>query len=187
MVRAVADALRELQPKFLKIPAYAEISIYELYLSPEKTMEWRLVAEKSYDRNVVATSFHPKDALGRSSRRLSRRAAAAVPAASATEARSAIAQGASATAAGSRHGAGRRAGGGPAPGAGTVAARYAVQRCGSAGTRDVQPRGNLRSPQPRPVLLPAKRAATGPGALALGILYSGRHASAGCPGALAPR
>jgi len=62
-IKAVADVLRQLRPKFLSIPAYAEISIYEPYLSPEGTMEWKLVAEKSYDRNVVATDFHPQDAL----------------------------------------------------------------------------------------------------------------------------
>ena len=58
-VKAVADALRELQPKFLTIPAYAEISIYEPYLSPEGTMEWKLVAEKSFGRTVMAADFTP--------------------------------------------------------------------------------------------------------------------------------
>jgi hypothetical protein len=54
-VRAVDEALRNLRPKFLTIPAYAEISIYEPFLTPEGTMEWKLIAEHKYDRNVVAT------------------------------------------------------------------------------------------------------------------------------------
>jgi hypothetical protein len=62
-VRAVADALRHLQPKFVKIPAFAEISIYDAYISPEGTMEWKLVAEKSFERNVMATEFQPQDVL----------------------------------------------------------------------------------------------------------------------------
>jgi hypothetical protein len=62
-VQAVADALRQLNPKFIKIPAYAEISVYEPYLTPEGTMEWRLICEKSYDRNVVATNFAAADVM----------------------------------------------------------------------------------------------------------------------------
>jgi Bacterial Ig-like domain len=51
-VKALASAIRELQPKFVKIPGYAEISIYEPFLSPEGTMEWKLIAEKSFNRDV---------------------------------------------------------------------------------------------------------------------------------------
>ena len=47
--------MRQLNPRFLKIPAYAEVSIYEPFISPEGTMEWKLIAEKTYNRDVVAT------------------------------------------------------------------------------------------------------------------------------------
>ena len=56
-IQAMSDAMRELNPKLLSIPSYAEISIYEPYLSPEGTMEWKLIAEKSFERNVVTTEF----------------------------------------------------------------------------------------------------------------------------------
>ena len=62
-LQVLSDALRQLSPKFLTIPAYAEISIYEPYLSPEGTMEWKLIAEKSFERNVVATEFRPEDVM----------------------------------------------------------------------------------------------------------------------------
>jgi len=54
-IKALAEAMRQLNPKFLTIPAFAEISIYEPFISPEGTMEWKLIAEQSYSRNVVAT------------------------------------------------------------------------------------------------------------------------------------
>jgi hypothetical protein len=55
LVKALAEAMRQLNPKFLTIPDFAEISIYEPFISPEGTMEWKLIAEKSYSRDVVAT------------------------------------------------------------------------------------------------------------------------------------
>lgn len=54
-LKALTDAMRQLNPRFLTIPAYAEISIYEPFISPEGTMEWKLIAEKSYSRDMVAT------------------------------------------------------------------------------------------------------------------------------------
>jgi hypothetical protein len=54
-VKALTDAMRQLNPRFLTIPAFAEISIYEPFISPEGTMEWKLIAEKSYNRDVMAT------------------------------------------------------------------------------------------------------------------------------------
>ncbi len=54
-VKALADAMRQLNPRFLTIPAFAEISIYEPFISPEGTMEWKLIAEQSYSRDVMAT------------------------------------------------------------------------------------------------------------------------------------
>ena len=52
------DAMRQLNPKFLTIPSYAEISIYEPYLAPDGTMDWKIIAE-NVDRNVLATEFGP--------------------------------------------------------------------------------------------------------------------------------
>src|SRR5262249_1464262 len=54
---ALVDAMQRLRPRVLQIPAYAEISIYEPFISPEGTMEWRLLAEKSYERDVVTTDI----------------------------------------------------------------------------------------------------------------------------------
>ena len=177
-VRAVADALRELNPKFLKIPAYAEISIYEPYLSPENTMEWRLVAEKSYDRNVVATSFHPKDVLG------------LLQSATVAPARRAAA----------RHAGSRRAGSqrhGPAPArrreAGPVVdrprarhIRRPVRRLSmrNAGPADIQPRGKLPQP-PTPSANPG--AVPGPQSRGPSPRASSTPADTRVPDVLGPR
>src|SRR5262249_21841630 len=62
-VKSVTDAMMQLHPKFISIPAYAEISIYEPYISPEGTMEWKLIAEKSFDRNVQTTDLGSPDTM----------------------------------------------------------------------------------------------------------------------------
>jgi len=175
-VRAVADALRELNPKFLKIPAYAEISIYEPYLSPENTMEWRLVAEKSYDRTVVATSFHPKDVLGLL------QSATVAPAVAA--AASATAQGASAPAPGAGAAEGGGPGGGPSPGTthsqtGTPPVDDQVPR-----PEEVQPRGKLPQP-PSPSANPG--AAPGPQSRGPSPRASSTPADTRVPDVLGPR
>ncbi len=62
-VKALANALQQLQPKFVKIQGYSEISIYEPYLSPEGTMEWRLLMEKQFDRDVMQSGFDSQQVL----------------------------------------------------------------------------------------------------------------------------
>jgi hypothetical protein len=62
-VRSITDAMRQLHPKFIPIPAYAEISIYEPYISPEGTMEWKPIAEKSFNRDVLTTDLQPHQTM----------------------------------------------------------------------------------------------------------------------------
>jgi hypothetical protein len=62
-VKSVTDAMMQLHPRFIPIPAYAEISIYEPYISPEGTMEWKPIAEKSYDRSVLTTDLKPHETM----------------------------------------------------------------------------------------------------------------------------
>lgn len=62
-IRALADAMVQLQPKFVKIEGYAEINIYEPYLSPEGTMEWKPIIQHVFDRDVVQSGFAPQDVM----------------------------------------------------------------------------------------------------------------------------
>ncbi len=40
-------------PHPIVLPKYAQISIYEAYLTPEGTMEWKPIVERTYDRAVI--------------------------------------------------------------------------------------------------------------------------------------
>jgi hypothetical protein len=55
--QALVDMIQKLRPSFVPIPGFAEISIYEPYISPEGTMEWKLLAEKQFTREVMGTSL----------------------------------------------------------------------------------------------------------------------------------
>ncbi len=54
-IRALTDAMKELKPKHITIPAYAEISIYEPYLTPDGMMEWKPILERAYSRDIITT------------------------------------------------------------------------------------------------------------------------------------
>lgn len=62
-VKALTNAMKELNPKFIPIPAYAEISIYEPYLTPDGMMEWKPILERSYTRDVLTTDSAPHEVI----------------------------------------------------------------------------------------------------------------------------
>ncbi len=55
-VQAVHNLMRSLNPKTLTLTGFAEISIYEPYIAPEGTMEWRLITKQSFDRDHLSIS-----------------------------------------------------------------------------------------------------------------------------------
>ena len=55
-VQAVHNLLRSLNPKTLTLNGFAEISIYEPYIAPEGTMEWRLITKQSFSRDYLSVS-----------------------------------------------------------------------------------------------------------------------------------
>lgn len=62
-VQALVDAMKSLKPCFVSIPGYAEISVYEPYISPEGTMEWKQIAEKTFARDVLGTTLDHADVM----------------------------------------------------------------------------------------------------------------------------
>jgi hypothetical protein len=58
-VQQLLESLKGYRPNMIKISHFAQISIYEPYLSPAGTMEWRLIADHSYDRDFMEGSVDP--------------------------------------------------------------------------------------------------------------------------------
>jgi hypothetical protein len=57
--QSLIQSLQDLHLQPVRLFNYAEITIYEAFITPEGTMEWRPVHEKSYNRDVLGAITNP--------------------------------------------------------------------------------------------------------------------------------
>ena len=53
---AIIQSLQVLKLKPIRLYKFAEIAVYEAFVTPEGTMEWKPIHEKAYDRDVLGRS-----------------------------------------------------------------------------------------------------------------------------------
>jgi len=56
---AIIQSLQDLNLKPMRLSKFAEIAVYEAYITPEGTMEWKPIHKQEYDRDVLGAIANP--------------------------------------------------------------------------------------------------------------------------------